>query len=78
MRQPLRLLGEKLRFHHAVAGRPFREAGVPEECPVEAEQRRHADDLELVESAQHPPPRLLAVVPVLVGVTLVAFVSRGK
>ena len=40
---------------------PGDEARVLEQRPVEAEQRRHAADPVLVERAEHPPPRVLAV-----------------
>src|SRR4029450_13420707 len=40
------------------------EALMLEQRPVESEQRRDAADLVLVERAQHPPPRVLAVDPV--------------
>ena len=40
---------------------PSTKHGWREQRAVEAEQRRHAADLELVERAQHPAPRVLAV-----------------
>ena len=49
-----------LRLDEAVAGRRRDEAR-GEERAMEAEQRRHALDHELVERAQHPAPRVLAV-----------------
>src|SRR5947208_8814564 len=61
MRQLLRTLGEKLRLDDAVAGLARGEARVVEQRPVEADQRRHAADLELAERAQHPAPRVLPV-----------------
>src|SRR2546421_177409 len=61
MGQLLRALREKLRLDDAVARLAGREARVVEQRPVEAEQGRDAADLELVERAQHAPPRLLPI-----------------
>ena len=54
-------LGKLLRFHDAVTRLSCDEARVLEQRPVETEQRRDSADLVLVERAQHPPPRVLAV-----------------
>ena len=61
MRQLLCALGQKLRLDDAVARLTRREARMVEQRPVEADQRRDAADLELLESTQHPPARVLAV-----------------
>src|SRR5436190_1898957 len=61
MRQLLSSLGKLLRFDDAMTRLSCAEARVLEQRPVETEQRRDAADLILVERAQHPPPRVLAV-----------------
>ena len=53
--------GELVRLDEPVAGLALDEALVREQRLVEAEQRLRALDHELVERAQHPPPRVLAV-----------------
>ncbi len=61
VRQLPRFLRELLRLDDAVAGGAVGEARMREQRAVEAEQRRHSADLVLVERAQHPEPRVLAV-----------------
>ena len=61
MRQLLRLLRQKLGLDEAVARRALREAGVPQKRAVEAQQRRDAADLVLVERAEHSLARMLPV-----------------
>src|SRR6266498_1606492 len=62
MRQQLpRLLGQLCRLDHVVARLACREARMPQQRPVESEERRHAVDLELVERSQHAPARVLPV-----------------
>src|SRR6266508_3282378 len=61
MRQLFSFLRELLRFDQAVTGRRLDEARMAEERPVESRQRGHALDHELVERAQHPQARTLAV-----------------
>src|SRR2546423_5893326 len=61
MRQLLGSLGKLVRFHDAMTGFSGDKAGMLEQRPVETKQRSDAADLVLVERAQHPPPRVLAV-----------------
>src|ERR687888_2280679 len=60
MRQPLRFLHKLFRLPYALARRACDEARVPQERAMEPEQRLDAPDLELVERAQHPSPRMFA------------------
>jgi hypothetical protein len=61
MRQLARALRKLLRLDDPVAGLAADEALVLEQRPVEADERRHAADLVLLERAEHAPPRVLAV-----------------
>ena len=61
MRQLFCTLCQLFGLDNAVTRRAFDEARVLEERAVEAEQRRDAANLELVECPEHPPPRMLAV-----------------
>ncbi len=64
MRQLLRFLGQLLGLDDAVTGPRFDEAGLPQQSPMEAEQRLDAADLVLVERPEHALARVLAVDPV--------------
>src|SRR5688572_4480976 len=61
MRQLLCTLRKPLGLDHSVTRAAVDETRVLEQCPVEAEQRRHACDLVLVERPQHAAPGVLSI-----------------